>query len=344
MNHVKGDTAMTPVISVIIPVYKVEQYLPKCIESVCNQTFRNLEIILIDDGSPDNCGKICDEYAARDSRIRVIHKENGGVSTARNAGLKAASGELIGFVDSDDWIEPDAFEFLYNNLIKEDADISLCSAYEHRGEQVNVLHCPVTNAILSGQDALKVALQSPTIGFALWNKLFRRHIISDVHFPVGHVWEDAFIMMPLIDKANKIAFNLQPKFHYQRRPGSITLSRYNPSLRDMTNSKISIHEYILEKYPALSQITLYDCLKDHLSMLNLMLTTSLPVDKAHKKEVIDFLIQHKKQIYKNPLISNSEKLMVFLLGIHVLLYKAFLRIYLPSTYQAYLGIDQGKIK
>ena len=126
-----------PKISVIVPVYKVEPYLRKCLDSIVNQTYRNLEIILVDDGSPDNCGAICDEYAAGDGRIRVIHQENGGVSSARNAGLSAVTGEWVGWVDSDDWIEPDMYEYLLKNALEQNADIAVCSHYEvHRETEV----------------------------------------------------------------------------------------------------------------------------------------------------------------------------------------------------------------
>ena len=116
-----------PKISVIVPVYKVEKYLDKCVESIVNQTYKNLEIILVDDGSPDNCPAMCDEWAEKDERIRVIHKENGGLADARNAGMDIATGDYIGFVDSDDWIEPNMYEVLLKNALKYDADISTIS-------------------------------------------------------------------------------------------------------------------------------------------------------------------------------------------------------------------------
>ena len=114
-----------PLISVIVPIYKVEKYLNKCVKSIINQTYKNLEIILVDDGSPDNCGKICDKLAERDDRIRIIHKKNGGLSSARNAGIEIANGEYIGFVDSDDYIDNDMFETLYNNIKDNNADLSI---------------------------------------------------------------------------------------------------------------------------------------------------------------------------------------------------------------------------
>ena len=118
---------MNPLISVIVPVYKAEKYLDKCVQSIVNQTYKNLEIILVDDGSPDNCPEMCDEWAKKDSRIKVIHKENGGVSSARNAGLDNSFGDYIGFVDSDDFIENDFYECLYDNLVENGADISFCT-------------------------------------------------------------------------------------------------------------------------------------------------------------------------------------------------------------------------
>ncbi len=117
-------------ISIIVPVYKVEPYLRKCVDSILAQTFTDFEVILVDDGSPDNSGKICDEYASKDSRVRVIHKENGGLSSARNAGIDVARGKYLGFVDSDDYIEKDMYELLYDNIVKEQADLSICGIYD----------------------------------------------------------------------------------------------------------------------------------------------------------------------------------------------------------------------
>lgn len=122
-------------ISIIVPVYKVENYLSKCLDSMICQTYKNIEIILVDDGSPDNSGKICDDYAKKDSRIKVIHKENGGLSDARNAGLKIATGKYIGFVDSDDYISVEMYEKLYNQAKKEDADIACCNYYRVKMEK-----------------------------------------------------------------------------------------------------------------------------------------------------------------------------------------------------------------
>ena len=151
-------------ISVVVPVYNVEEYLDQCVESLVGQTYKNLEVILVDDGSPDNCPAMCDEWAERDNRIKVIHKENGGVSSARNAALDIASGDYIGFVDSDDWIEPDMYEILIKNAKKYDADISRCAGlfdYCDRSEEYNeVSSCTV----YKGKDEL--------IKSIIWNDIF----------------------------------------------------------------------------------------------------------------------------------------------------------------------------
>jgi len=137
---------MNPKISIIVPVYKVEQYIHKCIDSILNQTLNDFELILVNDGSPDQCGQICDEYAKCDSRIKVIHKENGGQASARNMGLDIATGEYIGFVDSDDWIEPDMYEILYNECIINECEIISCSS---------IIHCK-TKTVINGGHPLEI--------------------------------------------------------------------------------------------------------------------------------------------------------------------------------------------
>ena len=159
-------------ISVIVPVYKVEPYLRKCLDSIVNQTYRNLEIILVDDGSPDNCGRICDEYAERDNRIRVIHQKNGGVSSARNEGLKIASGDWIGWVDSDDWIEPDMFEYLLENAKKSKADIAVCSRKEWYKDRC-ILRKWEKDILLNTEEALRQLLEDVQMQNYLWDKLWQ---------------------------------------------------------------------------------------------------------------------------------------------------------------------------
>jgi len=181
---------MSDLISIIIPVYNVEKYLERCVKSVINQTYKNLEIILVDDGAKDNSGKMCDELSKLDSRIKVIHKENGGLSDARNFGLKIATGDYIGFVDSDDYIADDMYETLYHTIKNNNADISIVSFYEMYKEKVIGVRDSGNLEILSKQEAMKELLIDTKIQSYAWNKLFKKELFNDLKFPTGKNFED----------------------------------------------------------------------------------------------------------------------------------------------------------
>lgn len=176
MNPV--DTAK---ISVIVPVYKVEPYLDKCISSIVNQTYKNLEIILVDDGSPDNCPAMCDAWAEKDSRIRVLHQRNQGGGAARNAGLDLASGSLIAFVDSDDYIVPDMYAHLYT-LLEQSVDIAECSYVEVVGDDA-VFACGYETHSYTVQEAMEEHIRDRVFRQLIWNKLYRRHVMDGIRFP-----------------------------------------------------------------------------------------------------------------------------------------------------------------
>ena len=159
--------------SVIVPIYKIpDEYLKKCIDSILNQSFKDYEIILVDDESPDNCGEICDEYSKKDSRVKVIHKKNEGVSSARNYGIDIAKGEYIGFVDSDDYIEPKMYEILLDKLTRTNSDVSICGY--NIVERDNILPITWIDNILNKEDAIEILLVEKTYEGYMWNKLFKR--------------------------------------------------------------------------------------------------------------------------------------------------------------------------
>lgn len=216
-----------PLISVIVPVYKVEAYLDRCIESIVSQSFRNLEIILVDDGSPDASGKICDDWEKRDERIRVIHKMNGGLSEARNYGIDVATGDYIAFIDSDDWIDSDMFQILYDALKKYNADIAECSwrcIYSDRIEE-ETKNTGVT-ITATNVEALKGELQWKYFKPIACNKLYdRRKIFFNVRFPVGKLHEDEFTTHQAFYNAEKLVYIDISKYNYDRtREESITAS------------------------------------------------------------------------------------------------------------------------
>lgn len=211
------DTAK---ISIIVPVYKVEPYLRKCLDSILDQTYQNLEILLVDDGSPDNCPAICDEYAARDPRVQVIHQENGGLSAARNAALKLATGEYLGFVDSDDWIEPEMFETLLRALQTTRSDIAVCGRYEENKDRQTACVCPEAQ-VLDREQALGLLLQNDKVQNLVWDKLYRRELFQDIWFPEGKTFEDMAVMHWLFLRARQVAFVPKAMYHYLQRADSI---------------------------------------------------------------------------------------------------------------------------
>ena len=223
MNNVKraqeGEKA--PLLSIIVPVYKVENYLPKCMDSILAQTFTDFELILVDDGSPDNCPALCDAAAEKDARIRVIHQKNGGLSAARNAGLDAARGVWIGFVDSDDYIAPEMYEALYQAVQSTGADLALCDYAEvdETGAPCQSMHIRLGKKDFTGRELLKNATDS-TIQPA-WNKLYRRDVFAQLRYPEGKLNEDLFLIPEICLNTQKAVVVPKALYYYVQRGGSI---------------------------------------------------------------------------------------------------------------------------
>lgn len=210
-------------ISIIVPVYKVEEYLDECIGSIVRQTYENLEIILVDDGSPDNCPEKCDNWAKKDPRIKVIHKKNGGLSKARNEGMSKATGKYIAFVDSDDWIEMTYVEHLYRAIQKTGADISACDVREIRSDKDRLAANVGTGQTVacSPEKALSELLKGRTFRAVAWNKLYRAGLLKGERFEVGKLHEDEFFSYRIFDKAGLLCYTDLPLYNYRKRGGSI---------------------------------------------------------------------------------------------------------------------------
>lgn len=223
-----NNTDTLPLISIIVPIYNVKEYLEKCLDSICSQTYKNLEIILINDGSSDGSGELCDLFAQRDGRIKVIHQANVGQSAARNRGLDIAQGEYFGFVDSDDWIEPDMYEFLYRLLKENGADISICAHYRDKGGKSVVKYSSGEQFVFTRDEAIRALAVDKHVRNYMVDKLFRRCLFEGITFPVNRVFEDLAICYRLFYGAEKIVLQDTPKYHYMIREGSTMQSKYNP--------------------------------------------------------------------------------------------------------------------
>lgn len=252
-----------PKISVIIPVYNVEKYLERCIESVINQTYNNIEIILIDDGSADKSGKICDYFSKIDSRIKVIHKKNGGLSDARNVGLQTASGDYIAFVDGDDWIEKDMYECLYNLICEYQADISMCAAnsVDFDGKIVDSGKFPDKGknyeniTVYMGDEIIKAHLSKTNdINAGVWNKLYRRNIINGIEFPKSKLYEDVFVMYKYLNRASKVVKTRSHKYNYFQREDSICRKKFSQKNFDSVEANKERYLFIKKNYPELEPL------------------------------------------------------------------------------------------
>ena len=250
LNNMDND-----LISVVIPIYKVEKYLNKCIDSVLKQTYKNLEIILVDDGSPDKCGKICDEYKKIDKRIKVIHKKNGGLSDARNYGIKAASGKYIGFIDSDDFISNEMYEILYFILKKSNADISVVSYKEvSENNEVNDERKNIRNIdILNAEQSMKFLFDNNKCGNYAWNKLYKLSLFENIEYPVGKKMEDLGTTYKLFDKCKNIAYCDLELYYYLQRQGSILHSIDEKLCNDKFELCYERFIYLKNNYPALME-------------------------------------------------------------------------------------------
>ena len=289
---------MEPLISVIIPIYKVELYLRHCLNSVLGQSYRNLEIILVDDGSPDNCGEICDEYAAKDSRVKVIHKPNGGVSDARNAGLAIASGDYVGFVDSDDWIAPDMYEYLYRGMVDYDADVTLCEYYECWPKKRFATNRDGVR-LFEGREVMDALLQLK-IGNYAWNKLYKRSLWSeDIRYPVGKNYEDVRTTYKLLRKCGRLAALPEPKYYYRQSASSITGNHTLKNDLQRVSSRIEQFENVVDEYPE-NRLFMLKIIYENLGILN---TTAMRVGAAEFEQYRDemtqistFLALHESEI------------------------------------------------
>lgn len=226
---------MNKLISIIVPVYKVEKYLQRCVDSILAQTYSDIEVLLIDDGSPDDSGKICDEYALKDTRVRAFHKKNGGVSSARNFGLKKAKGAFIGFVDSDDYIEKTMYETLLKNLLSEQADVSICGYYQEDKTGFFYRHWTQDDYLsLIGDEQIRCLISNQYYTCSCWDRLFKSELLENIYFDeTVSLYEDYMFLYQVAKKSHKTVFTSQPFYYYCNTSNSASNSGFSSKTMDI---------------------------------------------------------------------------------------------------------------
>lgn len=297
---------MEPLISVIVPVYNVEKYIEKCIDSILIQSYSNLEIILIDDGSTDTSGEICERFKHKDSRIIVIHKENGGLSDARNSGIDKATGEYITFIDSDDYISKDYIQYLYNILKETNSDISICNpvyVYENANNLYDEGNLD-KNIIMEidSVEALKVMLYQNYYDTSAWGKLYKIKLFKDIRYPVGKLFEDMGTTYKVFLQSTKIVFSSVEKYYYLQRNNSISNDKFNYKKLDYLEFAEEIYTYIEKNIPqirnaAASRVISVSC--------NVLL--QLPQQCTEYKELKRKLYGKIKSIRKNLIFDKNVR-------------------------------------
>ena len=290
---------MDDLITVIVPIYNVEPYLRKCVDSILNQTYKNIEIILVDDGSTDSCGKICDSYADKDKRITVIHKENGGLSDARNAGIEIIKGKYVTFIDSDDWIEPTYVEQLYKILVENDADLSVCDLY-YIDSKNHLYNSPATDGkvfIWNREEALLKLLSDNKMGTSAWGKLYKTKYFKEegIRYPKGKLYEDIPVTYEILLEADRIVYGNYALYNYFVRPQSISSSSFSSCKMQAIEHLESVIPKILEQFPefdVLCSIALF-CLNFNIYLL---------IDEKKENKVYEKMTIKSMKKYRNAVI------------------------------------------
>lgn len=314
-------------ISVIIPIYNVEKYLEDCISSVVNQSYTNLEILLIDDGSRDSCPCICDYWAKKDSRIKVIHKKNGGLSSARNEGITIATGKYLSFVDSDDYIEPDMLRTMVEAAERNTAEMVCCGRLLvlANGEKKR-MHCLEDEKLYTSEQAIKEILMGRDIEEAAWDKLYLKKLFTNIRYPEGEINEDIVVIGPLIEKCNCIVHVGDPFYNYRVNENSITKSKYNSKKSIYLKHMQQVEEYVLSTYKEMNKEL--SCFLARYAYAELL---DMEIDKKIIVQFKSDYCEYKKKLYENckeylkaDLLSFKDKIQILLILMG--LYGALIRV------------------
>ena len=310
---------MKPLISVILPIYNVEEYLPRCIESVIHQTYTNLEILLVDDGSPDRCPQICDEYAKKDERIQVLHKVNGGLSDARNQGAKIATGKYITFIDSDDYVTETYVEYLYDLLEKYHTRMALCTHTVVFEAGNTIKYGQGGYEALTSEQCLERMLYDDVINTSAWAKLYEADMVRQFPYPVGKLFEDIATTYKFFMACDQIACGYESQYFYMLRSTSIVYQSFNPKKMELLEMTDTMAEDVIKVYPQLERALERRKVYARFSTLNQL--QNVREHKEEKQMLIRYIKQHKGCIVGNPRAPKRDKLALLALSVGYPVYR-----------------------
>ena len=317
-------------ISVIVPVYNVEKYLNKCVHSILEQTYRNLEIILVDDGSTDNSGVLCDELSKSDKRIAVFHQKNGGLSSARNLGIKNSHGQMLSFIDSDDFIERDMLEVLYSHLMNYEADISVCGYTMLYPDKERIICNGMEVKVYDKLEALKNMFLVNDIGFISCNKLFKKSLFDNITFPIGKHFEDINTIGKVISKAEKVIYDPISKYNYIQRNDSINGNnfqkrKFDKKIYDLYFASMDVYNFIEKNYPSILYEASIGCINYNLRVINQLIVFKIKDEKVYQKTK-KLIKSNLKKIINDSKISIFRKIQYILYCYGYFIYRIIIRI------------------
>jgi glycosyltransferase involved in cell wall biosynthesis len=318
---------MKPRISIIVPVYNVEHFIHECIESILNQTFSDFELILVNDGSTDQSGSICNEFAKKDTRVTVIHKKNGGQSSARNRGIDTAKGEYIGFVDSDDWIHQDMYKILHNYAIEKDVDIAACNLMQYNKDSIGHLYSNnTTDEIFDKPSAMHELYLNERLTFSPCNKLYKKELFKGIRFKEGSILEDMDFAYKVINIANKVYYTGQALYFYRYNEKSTMRKGFSKNRLDEFEVRKDMYLFYSKNYPEIANEVYAEWF-----LTGVMLYINIEKYFDNEKKHYEYLIKMDRAKL-TPLLTNSyynrkKKLLLSLAIISPKLLVIFYRLY-----------------
>lgn len=295
-------------ISVIIPVYNVKPFLRQCLASVFAQTFRNLEIILVDDGSTDGSGELCDALAAEDPRVRVIHQENGGLSAARNTGIDASTGAWLYFLDSDDALSPVTLAHLWTACIRTRADAAVGDFLRFSSEELPQERRTFAMESLGTEEALRRMLLNQGFGHQAWGKLFRRELWEKLRYPVGLLYEDYAVIYDVMLGAEKVAAVTDALYFYRMQEGSIMHAKITERNLTLLDTSARVTQMIAEKYPALREAAVRLQVVTYMRFLSDLLETDYRLFPEEQKRILSVVRSYRKDFLGSKEVRKVDKL------------------------------------